>query len=83
MVFHYDIYSFPSGHVAWLAALAISIISFYPAIGLLLGTATFIVGAVRIVVGIHYVSDVIIGLSMGALVTWGVTVLPLLPMPIP
>ncbi|MBI1879571.1 MAG: phosphatase PAP2 family protein [Chloroflexi bacterium] len=79
VTFQYDAYSFPSGHAARLAALAVSVMFFDPLLGWgFVGLAIGVAGA-RIAVGIHYLSDVIIGLGLGALVAWaGLTLLPYL-----
>lgn len=73
--FRYDAYSFPSGHAARMAALAVGVMFFnlplgWSFIGLAVGVAV-----ARVVVGIHYVSDVIAGLGLGALVAWTVRVM--------
>lgn len=82
VVFHYDVYSFPSGHSARLAALAGSTALFFPTIGWLLGVIAITVGLARIAVGIHYASDVVAGLGLGILVAWTMNIiLPILPIP--
>jgi undecaprenyl-diphosphatase len=68
--FGYDAYSFPSGHAARMAALAVGIVFFFPAfswlgVGLALGVAL-----ARVAVWVHYVSDIVIGLAVGLAVTW-------------
>lgn len=74
VVFQYDAYSFPSGHSARMAALAVGAIFFYPALGWILFGLTLGVAIARIVVGIHYLSDVLVGLGVGIIVAWiGVT----------
>jgi undecaprenyl-diphosphatase len=75
--FQYDVYSFPSGHAARLAALAVSVMFFnlplgWSFVGLAVGVA-----AARVAVGIHYISDVLVGLGLGALVAWTVQTLRL------
>lgn len=81
--FHYDIYSFPSGHSARLAALAMGTVLVYPILGGFLWLVTLTVAAARVVVGVHYVSDIVAGLGLGILVALLVsTLLPLLPIPL-
>lgn len=73
VAFRYDVYSFPSGHSARLAALTISTAFVYPPGGWFLGIITLLVGAARIAVGVHYVSDVLVGLGLGTFVAWFLT----------
>jgi undecaprenyl-diphosphatase len=62
-----DRFSFPSGHSTTAFAVALSLGSFYPeAMALLLLLATM-VALSRVVVGMHFLSDVIAGSGMGAL----------------
>ncbi|MBN1217976.1 MAG: phosphatase PAP2 family protein [Anaerolineae bacterium] len=76
----YDKYSFPSGHATRMAALAVTTVFFYPSLGWLLGAAALLVAVARVVVGIHYVSDIVVGLTVGVGVSWGaVRLLPLWP----
>jgi membrane-associated phospholipid phosphatase len=81
VTFKYDAYSFPSGHSARLAALAIGTIFFFPNSGWVLIVGALAVAAARVVVGIHYVSDIVVGLAVGAVTAWGaiLLLLPLLP----
>lgn len=82
VTFKYDAYSFPSGHSARLAALAVSATFFFPNSGWILAAGALAVAMARVVVGIHYVSDIVIGLIVGAVTAWGAIslLLPLLPM---
>jgi undecaprenyl-diphosphatase len=67
VAFPHDKYSFPSGHAARMAALSLGVIFFYPAIGLSLMVITLGVSLARIGVGVHYLSDVAAGLSVGGI----------------
>jgi undecaprenyl-diphosphatase len=62
-----DQFSFPSGHTTTAFAVALSIGSFYPEImpALLLLAAN--VAASRVILGMHFLSDVLAGAGMGAL----------------
>lgn len=80
VTFQYDIYSFPSGHAARLTALAVSVMFFDILLGWSLVALAVCVVVARIAVGIHYISDVVVGLGLGALVAWaGLALLPYLP----
>lgn len=77
VTFQYDAYSFPSGHSARLAALAVSSVFFFPGLGWVLMVVAVSVALARVAVGIHYLSDILVGLAVGAVVAWHlVTVLP-------
>jgi len=77
VTFQYDVYSFPSGHSARLAALAVSTIFFDPLLGWILVVIALSVAAARVAVGVHYVGDIVVGLGVGALVAWeGNSLLP-------
>ena len=61
-----DKYSFPSGHSITAFAIAISIGLFYPQLqGCLLAIAFLIAGS-RIILGMHFLSDVLAGSAIGA-----------------
>jgi undecaprenyl-diphosphatase len=73
VVFAYDAYSFPSGHSGRMAALAVGMVLFYFLPGLVLIVITIGVALARMAVGIHYFSDVIVGLVIGTLVASGIS----------
>ena len=62
-----DKFSFPSGHSTTAFAVALSVGSFYPEIMPLLLALAANVAVSRVVVGMHFLSDVIFGSGMGAL----------------
>jgi undecaprenyl-diphosphatase len=63
-----DKFSFPSGHAMTSFAIAIAVGSFYPqAQPCLLAIATLIAVS-RIVVGMHFLTDVVVGSAMGSLI---------------
>jgi len=64
-----DAHSFPSGHAARAAALAVTLGALDPALGVGLGVWAALVSLSRVALGIHYVSDVaggaIVGIGVG------------------
>ena len=62
-----DRFSFPSGHSTTAFAVALSLGSFYPEIMPLLLILAANVAISRIVVGMHFLSDVLVGSGAGAL----------------
>lgn len=70
VTFAYDVYSFPSGHAARLAALAIGALFFDVILGWTLMALAVSVALARVLVGVHYLSDILMGLMLGGLVAW-------------
>src|SRR3984885_8767894 len=62
-----DKFSFPSGHSTTAFAVALSLGSFYPEIMPLLLVLAANVASSRVVVGMHFLSDVLVGSGAGAL----------------
>lgn len=60
-----DAYSFPSGHTLHAVAFGVLLTSFYPALAPLLFSFALAVGMSRVVLGLHYPSDVVIGAGLG------------------
>ncbi len=60
-----DQFSFPSGHTMTAFALTISLASFYPAITGALLFCAFSIGLSRILLGMHFLSDVLVGALIG------------------
>jgi undecaprenyl-diphosphatase len=64
-----DPHSFPSGHAARMAMLAVAGFALgHPWFGLVLVVWAPLVGLARVAMGVHYVSDVVGGLLIGAAV---------------
>lgn len=61
-----DEYSFPSGHTLHAVSFTLIAVSFYPALGWLLFPFATLVALSRIVLGLHYPSDVLAGALLGA-----------------
>lgn len=62
-----DRYSFPSGHSITAFAVAVSVGLFYPQLMFSLLTAALLIAASRIILGMHFLSDVVVGSSIGIL----------------
>ena len=63
-----DPFSFPSGHTLHAVAFSVVAVAFYPALAWLLVPFTLLVAASRVVLGLHYPSDVLAGAALGALI---------------
>ena len=62
-----DEYSFPSGHTLHSTAFALILVSYYPALNYVVWPFTLLVAVSRVVLGLHYPSDVLVGAAVGAL----------------
>src|ERR1700691_3198423 len=60
-----DKYSFPSGHSITAFAVAISLGLFYPYLLTALLAMAFLIAASRIILGMHFLSDVLAGSAIG------------------
>lgn len=63
-----DRFSFPSGHTLHAVAFTMTGLYFYPALAALFIPFTAMVAMSRIVLGLHYPSDVLAGGTIGALI---------------
>ena len=63
-----DRFSFPSGHTLHAAAFTLVATAYFPELALLLVPVTLAVAASRVVLGLHYPSDVLAGAAVGAAV---------------
>ncbi len=74
-----DEFSFPSGHTLHAVAFTIIALAWYPLLAPLLVTFTLLVAASRVVLGLHYPSDVlaatVIGCALGAASLWAAALL--------
>ena len=61
-----DEYSFPSGHTLHAVSFTLIAVYYYPALGWLLLPFATLVALSRIVLGLHYPSDVLAGALLGA-----------------
>ena len=63
-----DAFSFPSGHTLHAVAFTLVACSHYPALASILVPFTLLTAASRVVLGLHYPSDVLAGAAIGAAV---------------
>lgn len=63
-----DRFSFPSGHTLHAVVFSLVATAYYPALGWLVWPFTALVALSRLVLGLHYVSDVLVGALLGATV---------------
>jgi undecaprenyl-diphosphatase len=63
-----DRFSFPSGHTLHAVAFTLVAAAYHPELAPLLVTMTLVIAASRVVLGLHYPSDVLAGGALGAFV---------------
>lgn len=66
-----DQFSFPSGHTITAFAVTTAIAHFYPLYAAVLLFCALCVAASRILLGMHFLSDVIVGAAIGTLLAYG------------
>jgi membrane-associated phospholipid phosphatase len=59
---------FPSHHMVFTMALAVCVLSFHRNIGTILVIMTVLSGIFRVVAGIHYPTDIFVGILIGAII---------------
>ena len=64
-----DEFSFPSGHTLHAVTFGLIAISYFPALALLLIPFTVLVAASRVVLGLHYPSDVLAATAIGCVLS--------------
>lgn len=74
-----DQFSFPSGHTLHAASFTWVLLAYYPVWTLLVVPFAILVALSRVILGLHYPSDVMIGATLGiALAQLSLTIAPLL-----
>ena len=72
-----DVYSFPSGHTLHAVAFTTILLSYYPTLAWLVIPFTVLTMLSRIVLGLHYPSDVLIGAFIGGLIAYLSLLMPM------
>jgi len=72
-----DRYSFPSGHTLHAVMFTVIAVAWFPLLGALLIPFTVLIAVSRMVLGLHYPTDVLIGALLG----WGLAEVALLALP--
>lgn len=63
-----DKFSFPSGHTLHAVVFSVVALGYYPQLAIIVIPFTVLVGLSRVVLGLHYPSDVFAGAGIGALI---------------
>lgn len=67
LIIHGGLDSFPSGHATFYSALAMAVYIYHKKFGQVLFVGAFIIGISRIITGVHYPVDILVGWVLGAL----------------
>lgn len=66
-----DEFSFPSGHTLHAVSMTLLACWYFPSLAIVLVPFALVVAASRVVLGLHYPSDVLAATAIGAGVAWG------------
>lgn len=63
-------FSFPSNHASFFASLAVSMYFINKKAGIIFGILAILIGVSRVVTGVHFPVDILVGWTIGALVSF-------------
>jgi undecaprenyl-diphosphatase len=66
-----DTFSFPSGHTLHAVGFSVVALAYFPSLAALLVPFTLLTAGSRVVLGLHYPSDVLAGAALGSLIGAG------------
>lgn len=66
-----DQFSFPSGHTITAFSVAVPVMLVFPGLSPVLLVCALSVAASRILLGMHFLTDVLAGMALGSLLGWG------------
>lgn len=66
-----DVYSFPSGHTLHAVSFSIVAVHYFPQLIWLVAPFATLVAASRVILGLHYPTDVLCGAALGAALAFG------------
>lgn len=70
-----DQFSFPSGHTLHAVAFSITVVSYFPELAVLVAPLVVLIAISRVVLGLHYPSDVLAGALIGGVLAESVLLL--------
>ena len=70
-----DQYSFPSGHTLHAVSFSLIAVHYFPVLAWLLIPLTFLIALSRVVLGLHYPTDVLAGATIGTALATGIILL--------
>jgi len=70
LIYHKPTASFPSGHASFYFALSTAAYFYNKKLGIFFFLVSFLMGISRIYCGLHWPSDILVGVAIGVLVGW-------------
>ena len=67
---HGSLDSFPSGHATFFSALGVTIFFYHKWFGALYIAGALLIGVARVIAGIHFPIDILVGYAIGGVIGW-------------